>query len=291
MSYVAEKEGFPSNYDEKKLLAYLSESKDSKLKSMMKELTNNVPYWLISPFFNSDIRKLEEGARKKLIIHLSLKSDKCLYKIIRGEKDRIVLNEGWAEYLNDNYKLIRSWIFYKLLCFIQKRNPNVPAIAFKLEAPRTRKLTGVTKLWNNIIADTDIKDIYTGENFDSINYEKYGVLSIDHFIPWSFVLHDKMWNLVPTFKNINSRKSDNLLLFDNYINDFCSIQYKAFSYLCDKKIDAALEQYIDVLRLDNPYDYYKNSSNESFNFKLRQCISPLYQIAVNQGFQIVDKLF
>jgi hypothetical protein len=30
---------------------------------------------------------------------------------------------------------------------------------------------------------------------------------------------------------------------------------------------------------------------ESFNSKLKQCISPLYQIAANQGFQIVDKLF
>ncbi|MDU1032741.1 HNH endonuclease domain-containing protein [Clostridium sp.] len=27
---------------------------------------------------------------------------------------------------------------------------------------------------------------------------------MDHFIPWSFAFHDQMWNLVPTFNNINS---------------------------------------------------------------------------------------
>lgn len=291
VNYVAEKENFPSNCEARELLDYLVNSEDSKLKSMMKELTYNVPYWLLSPFFNSDLKGLGESSRKKMIVALSLKSGKCLYKIIKGDIDKIVLNDGWADYLKDNYKLIKSWIYYKLVCFIQKRNPNVPATAFKLEAPRVRKLNSATKLWNNIIANEGVKDIYTGEQFNNINYEKFGVLSLDHFIPWSFVLHDEMWNLVPTFRNINSRKSDNLLLFDNYIDDFCSVQYKAFSFLCNNRKEKILEQYIDIMRLDNPYDYYKYSSEEKFNFKMKQCISPLYQIAVNQGFQIVDKLF
>jgi hypothetical protein len=291
VNYVAEKENFLSNCEARELLDYLVNSEDSKLKSMMKELTYNVPYWLLSPFFNSDLKGLGESARKKMIVALSLKSDKCLYKIIKGDTDKIILNDGWADYLKDNYKLIKSWIYYKLVCFIQKRNPNVPSIAFKLEAPRVRKLNSATKLWNNIIANEDVKDIYTGEQFNNSNYEKFGALSLDHFIPWSFVLHDEMWNLVPTFRNINSRKSDNLLLFDNYIDDFCSVQYKAFSFLCNNRMEKVLEQYIDIMRLDNPYDYYKYSSKEKFNFKMKQCISPLYQIAVNQGFQIVDKLF
>jgi hypothetical protein len=291
VNYVSTREHFPSNYDERKLLEYINSSKDKELQLIIKELTYNVPYRLLSPFFPNELHGVKDSSKNKMITYLSLSSEKCLYKIVKGENDKIVLNEGWAEYLKDNYKLIKSWIYYKLVCFLQKRNSNVPAIAFKLDAPKSRKLTSATKLWGKILASENIKDIYTGEDFNSLNYDKYGVLSIDHFIPWSFVLHDEMWNLVPTFKNINSRKSDNLLLFDKYIDGFCSIQYKAFSYMCDKKAEAALEQYIDVLRLDNPYDYYKYSSNESFNSKLKQCISPLYQIAANQGFQIVDRLF
>jgi hypothetical protein len=291
VNYVSTREHFPSNYDERKLLEYINNSKDKEFQLIIKELTYNVPYRLLSPFFPNELHGVKDSSKNKMITYLSLSSEKCLYKIVKGENDKIVLNEGWAEYLKDNYKLIKSWIYYKLVCFLQKRNPNVPAIAFKLDAPKSRKLTSATKLWGKILASENIKDIYTGEDFNSLNYDKYGVLSIDHFIPWSFVLHDEMWNLVPTFKNINSRKSDNLLLFDKYIDGFCSIQYKAFSYMCEKKAEAALEQYIDVLRLDNPYDYYKYSSNESFNSKLKQCISPLYQIAANQGFQIVDRLF
>jgi hypothetical protein len=291
VNYVYQKENFPCNYDEKKLLEYLNRSEDKELLRMMKELTYNVPYRLLSPFFFNELHGVKDSSKEKMITYLSQSSDKCLYKIIKGENDKIVINEGWAVYLKDNYKIIKSWIYYKLVSFIQKRNPNVPAIAFKLEAPKSRKLSNATKLWNNILANVQIKDIYTGQEFNEFNYEKYGALSIDHFIPWSFVLHDEMWNLVPTFKNVNSKKSDNLLVFDKYIDEFCGIQYKAFSYFCDRKVEATLEQYIDVLRLDNPYDYYKHSTNESFHNKLKQCISPLYQIAANQGFQVVNKLF
>lgn len=290
VNYLAEKYKFASNCDERKLLEFLYNNEDKELQKMMKELTNMVPYRLIALFFDNELKGKKDYVRNKMITELSLSSHKCLYKIVKGDTDKIVINDGWAYYLKDNYRIIKSWIYYKLVCFLQKRNPNVPAIAFKLEAPKTRDLAEATKLWRKIIQDKKINDIYTGREFNDINFREYGVLSIDHFIPWSFVLHDEMWNLVPTFKNINSKKNNNLLAFDKYIEDFCQVQYKAFSYICDKRIDDALEQYIDVLRLDNPFDYYKFNLSKDFESKIRQCISPLYQIAVNQGFQVVEKL-
>ena len=114
---------------------------------------------------------------------------------------------------------------------------------------------------------------------------------MDHFIPWSFVLHDQMWNLVPTFKNINSSKSDNLPSYQEYIDKFCSVQYEAFSYLCDKKKEKDLECYIDVMRLENPFEFLKYKLREEFNDKLKQTISPIYQIALNQGFEVLNKVY
>jgi HNH endonuclease len=34
--------------------------------------------------------------------------------------------------------------------------------------------------------------------------------SIDHFLPWSFVAHDLLWNLTPVFGTTNSKKGDAL---------------------------------------------------------------------------------
>lgn len=117
------------------------------------------------------------------------------------------------------------------------------------------------------------------------------MLSINHFIPWRFVLHDEMGNLVPTFKNINSSKSDKLLKYDTYINDFCDIQYKAVTYLAQKGKERGLEGFIDVLKIENFYEYLQYKTKEDFNEKLKQCISPVDQIAENQGFEVVERAF
>ncbi|MDD3225230.1 MAG: HNH endonuclease domain-containing protein [Clostridium sp.] len=292
INYISAKYKFPSNYNEGELLEFLySNNDDRDLHKMMKELTLKVPYRLLSPFFTNDLHKVKGNLKDKLITELSLKSNICLYKIIKGKKNKIIINNCWVNYLKENYKLIKGWIFYKLVHFLQKRNPNIPAVVFKLEAPKTRNLSKPTELWKKIIAAKGVFDIYTGEEFNNNNFNKHGSLSIDHFIPWSFVLHDEMWNLVPTFKNINSAKSNNLLPYNNYIEDFCGAQYKAFSYICDNNVKMALEEYMNILKIDNPYDYYKYSTKENFNNTLKQNISPLYQIAVNQGFEIVDKVF
>ncbi|MBU5484138.1 HNH endonuclease [Clostridium sp. MSJ-11] len=290
INYVSVEYKFAPNCNESELINFLCESKDNELKKMMRDLTLQVPYRLLSPFFSEELRGKKDSSKNKLITDISLNSDNCLYKIVKGEKDRIVLNKGWADYLNENYRVIKSWIYYKLVCFLQKRNPNVPAIAFKLEAPKTRNLNTATRLWKEIIVAKNIKDIYTGKAFVEGNYTNHGVLSIDHFIPWSFVLHDEMWNLVPTFKNINSSKSDKLLNYNRYIDSFCDMQYEAVTYILEKGKEKALESYIDVLKIESFAEYLKYKPKESFNEKLKQCISPLYQIAENQGFQVIDKI-
>lgn len=288
VNYLAEKYGFPSNYKLDKLLDFLYKSHDKELLKMMNELTFFVPFRLLAPFYANELKGMKDSSKNTCIEYLSQNTSYALYKILNG--NTIVINKGWDEYLRNNYKIIKSWIYYKLVMFLQKRNPNVPAIIFKLEAPIKRELEASKKLWKGIILSKGVRDIYTGNEFNDVNYEKFGVLSVDHFIPWSFVLHDKMWNLTPTFKNINSSKSDNLLSYDLYINSFCDIQYKAFSYICDNKKEKDLEEYIDVLRLENPYEYYKNSNKDDFSSKIKQNIAPLFQIAVNQGFTVVDKI-
>lgn len=293
INYVAERYKFSPNCNEAELLAFLYNNiEDKELLKMMKELTFHVPYRLLSPFFTDKLHKVKDSSKNNLITELSLHSEECLYKIIKDKENRIIINECWIDYLKNNYKVIKAWIYYKLVCFIQKRNPNVPAIVFKLEAPKNRKLSKATKLWKKIIAAKEVADIYTGKKFTENNFAEYGVLSIDHFIPWSFVLHDEMWNLVPTFKNINSAKSNSLLDYNKYIKKFCSAQYKAFSYLCDSKAKSsteknAIEEYANMLKIDNPYEYSKYSTQYKFDESIRQCISPLYQIALNQGFEII----
>lgn len=289
INYISSIYCVPTNINNNELLEFICSLDDNILNKQMKDLTNNVPYMLLTPFFDDKIKGTSSSKRVRKIIELSLSESGVLYKIIK-DSNNIVMDEDWAIYMKSNYKVIKSWIYYKLSCFLQKRNPNVPAIIFKLDPPISRSLSKSTRIWTSIIADRNVKDIYTGREFSRENYDELGVLSIDHFIPWSFVMHDEMWNLVPTFKNINSSKSDKLLRYENYIDDFCDIQYEAFSFMCDNNRKKDLEPYVDILRLENPLDFYKYKGKEGFSEKLKTSIAPIYQIAVNQGFSVIYKL-
>ena len=186
VNYIAIKYNLTNNYDENKLLDFIYSNDDKELNKMMKELTYNVPYRLLSPFFTDKLKGQKDSIKNKMITELSLESENCLYKIVKGDKDKIILNEGWKDYLQKNYKVIKGWIYYKIVCFLQKRNPNVPAIAFKIEAPKSRNLTRATTLWKEIIISKNINDIYTGMDFTKENYDKLGVLSIESFYSLEF---------------------------------------------------------------------------------------------------------
>jgi hypothetical protein len=291
VNYIADTYQLPNNYDENKLLDFIYNSEDKVLVKMLKDLTLNVPYRFLSPFLNDKVKDKKKPMKE--LEELSRVEESCVYGIFKdGNNESFIrIKAGWVNYLKFNYRILKGWAYFKLVCFLQKRNPNVPAIAFKLEAPKSRNLSKATKLWKEVIDCSKIVDIYTGNHFNEENYNLHGSLSIDHFIPWSFVLHDQIWNLLPTFKNINSKKSDDLLLYDKYIADFCDIQYEAFSHVCKNKIDDIAEEYIDAFRIGNIYEFYKSGTKERFSEELKKRISPLYQIAVNQGFQVRDSLF
>ena len=50
----------------------------------------------------------------------------------------------------------------------------------------------VKKYWRVIAELTDLHEIYQNTPMTNSN------ISIDHFVPWSYVAHDELWNLHPT---------------------------------------------------------------------------------------------
>ncbi len=177
VNYIEDTYCLGSNCDEKKLLDFIYNCEDKILNKMLKDLTYNVPYRFLSPFFREHTRG-ERSKVEKIIEELSRKDEKCVYEIyIDGEsKKRIKIRENWCNYLKNNYRILQGWAYYKLVIFLQKRNLNVPGIAMKLEAPKKRNLTAQTKIWKEIIETNNINDIYTGLEFTKENYNEYGVL-------------------------------------------------------------------------------------------------------------------
>ena len=274
---------------ERDLLDFLEKLKDPEVEKAIRGFYNYVPYRLLSPFFTSSLVGVKDHLKNKMIADLSTNTSKALYKINQTD-ERIHLNYDWFDYIYRNQSIVSGWHNYKMIYYLQKKNPNIPAIPFKLSMQSKRNLHVATKFWNSVKEQQLLHDIYTGHSMIKDNFEKHGEMSIDHFIPWSFVLHDELWNLVPTFKNINSSKNNKLPQIDLFMDKFCDMQYSAFSIIRqDKKSKKILEDYLTInKKLDLNYLLNKDRgiSKEEFADSLRATIYPLYQIAYNQGYEV-----
>lgn len=287
--YIYNEYDIETDINENTLLDFLEHVNDDKMERKYKDFYKYVPFRLLQPFFSDKLVGMKDYLKNKVTEDLSNQDPDVLYRI-DSKAEKIYINQKWFNYIYQNQNIINGWLNYKLIYYLQKKNPNVPAIPFKLSAPGQRDLTNAKQFWENIVKIANIRDIYINKSFTEENFYQYGELSIDHFIPWSFVRHDELWNLVPTFKNVNSSKSNRLPILNRYLNLFCDVQYEAFNTARVQKTNRKfLEDYLTINKKLNFKDINKPEykiPKPVFVDSLKSTINPLFQIAYNQGYEV-----
>ena len=235
----------------------------------LKHFNNNVPHWFLSPWF--------PGENKQEIYKKSQSyQNNCPYALYQ---DEIKVNSDWKGYLITNAKIIRDFSYWNLSLFLQNRKPNVPDIPNKLIKPAIRSgLQRQTKdYWELVFNELGSIDcIFTGKK---LNYSDKN-FAIDHFIPYAFVSHDLIWNLIPIDKSFNSTKSDKLPPFNLYFEKFKNIQKQAFEiHLWANSKSKYLEEYLTIFPSINQFD----------EASLENAIQPLLTIANNNGFLYLNE--
>jgi hypothetical protein len=132
--------------------------------------------------------------------------------------------------------------------------------------------------WNAYIdINSSMKCIYTGKKLHKKNYD------LDHFIPWSFVSHNLLWNLLPADSSINSSKSNNLPSLDEHLRPFAKMHHQAIKLIYPiNPNNKILEDYL-ILH-DSLSDLVRLSDNDFLNV-FQKTFSPMVQIAENMGFK------
>jgi 5-methylcytosine-specific restriction endonuclease McrA len=196
--------------------------------------------------------------------------------------DFIQINPIWINYLVENSKILKDFCYWNLSLYLQKRNPNVPDIPNKLIQPATRKALAQqrSKFWDIVIKEHgDLKCIYTGKTI------KIGEYAVEHFVPYSFVSHDLIWNLIPADKVFNSSKSDKLPSIEKYFNPFFNLQKTAIEIINAKSPkNIFLEDYSTIFPDINEISALPNSFTKE---KFKEKIQPLITIASNNGFEFL----
>ncbi len=265
---IKELENLPIDANKQLILSRLINSNNPQTINELLQFNKQVPHWFLSPWF--------PGENKAAIYQKSQSTNfKCLYSL--NEKF-ISVDLFWANYLLINATLIRNFCFWNLVVFLQNKNPNVPDIPNKIIKPAIRNnLTNQRKFWNTVFDETEsLNCIYTNQSLSKENY------AIEHFIPYSFLSHDLMWNLIPADRAFNSIKSDKLPNLEIYFNGFFIIQKIAIDIIREKEPrNKYLEDYLTIFTPDQ----YKNIEN--IKLKFRNTLEPLITIASNNGFEFL----
>ncbi len=191
----------------------------------------------------------------------------------------IIFHRSWAEYIEENYSIVWGWAAWEWLEYMQKCNPSTPALVNKLFIPSKREsLSTQTEYWKKVLEKhPETRCIYSNQILNQTQF------SLDHYLPWSFVAHDQLWNLIPVVPAVNSSKSNNLPS-QNYFNHFIQMQHlgliTSHQFMEKGKWEKIVESYTSNLRL---------SSEDLLNIdQLRNAyeatIIPLINLAKNQGF-------
>ena len=255
--------------------------------SICRTLTEMVPFRLLAPFFESEIRGLRKLEKNRKIAQLAMEqfdlTNPPLYCFAENHGEKcIMLHPEWMKYLRINSEVVRAWAMWHWLNYLQVRNPNMPNIAAKIAKPESRRsLASQTEFWNSVIEKCGgfVRCLYSDAKLGK------GDFALDHYLPWNFIAHDNLWNLIPVCGDINSAKSDSLP-HEKYLGKFVDSQYNALQiyhrHFCGKW-SRLMESYTADLHLKT--DIKKHPlSEEKLRLGYDRVIPPLIRLAENFDF-------
>jgi hypothetical protein len=197
----------------------------------------------------------------------------------QGGRLTIEIHGAWALYFHANIGILDAFISHHLCVYLQVRNPYSPGIVRKLAISGRRSLTLARDFWKLALQRASAPEceflrteLYSSRPIDSN-------ISVDHYLPWTFVAHDQLWNLLPVLKETNSSKGDSIPA-DSHLSSLARLHWCAVNLLSDKPHwlsdhVAFLQRDVrQILALD------EGSFVEAFLSRLK----PQVQLARNHGF-------
>jgi hypothetical protein len=265
---------------------------DAELVKEKEQLTNMVPYRALAGFFDKFDESADWESTRRMVAYIERvnKVNLLPYTLGTGSKlkKEVYFNPDWVRMIQDNTVSILGWIQFEKVKWLQNNNPEVPGLVYKL-APmdeKMRKLNAVRKLWDAVLDLKQITDVFTNETIDPKKYD------VDHFIPWSFVMNDELWNLMPMDSSLNSSKSNKLPAWDPFFKSFSQNQYRLYALIHDDNYPT-MHRRFEACYKDNLHSIWANqelyrpgNTSEEFGNILEKNMRPVYDSARRQGYEM-----
>jgi hypothetical protein len=245
-------------------------------------LLRYVPFRMLRPFFEEELKGVTDYKVDSTIARLSIEylaKRKPLYSFTPLQ-DAVIPHPIWVEYFKMHFAIIRCWAAWHWLEYMQRCNQAAPAISAKLFPPQERdSLKAQTEYWKLVIKHSEVKCIYSDVSLSANR------LSLDHFLPWSFVVHDQLWNLIPTLPEVNSAKS-NSIPASSYLHRFIELQHLGLTIssklVGERKWEKLVEPFLADLRVGDLNDLL---NYDKLKHAFEATLKPQLELAKTLGFQ------
>jgi hypothetical protein len=191
------------------------------------------------------------------------------------ESGHIRIDARWHAYFTANLPIVVGWADAQWLAWVQARNPNVPVTMDKLRPPRARRSLAPQTAFLAHVSGLD-RCFYTGAVLREDD------LAIDHFVPWAYVAHDRIWNLVPSSREANLRKGARLP-DPGLVQRLADLHHDAIVAACAGGAPGAARfaaEYLGDLRLDAASVGDRGAVRAAFG----GVVGPMLSLAARMGF-------
>lgn len=130
-------------------------------------------------------------------------TDCTIYDFDNG-REELRLNSTFYSFMQRFQRVLNYLTNYHLALFLEKFNENGDTTNLLLKVENVSKRTSLDQFYHVLSSFYNGKCFYCGKNIKKENAH------VDHFIPWSFVQADQLWNLVIACRTCNLSKSDKL---------------------------------------------------------------------------------
>lgn len=264
ISRIRVNEGLTVDAGRTAIFDHLSNTRNSSTIRELRYFNGEVPHRFLSPWLRAADKLQAYEASKRY-------ENDCPYALF---DNHIEINPKWKDYLVRHAGILRSFCYWHLSLYLQSKNPNVPDIPNKLiKNPVRKALTEQRKFWDIVLNELGSVDcIYTNRKLIVGDY------AVEHFLPYAFVSHDLMWNLIPADRSFNSSKSDKLPPLERYFDPYFKLQSEAISIIKHKAPgNKFLEDYLTIVPDISSFERQR----------VFEQISPIATIALNNGFELL----
>lgn len=153
--------------------------------------------------FRDVIPRFQPFSEDPFYIHFHQVSiDGLKYVAPVAEKRFIILKSNALSFFKEEYVMLSKVLILEWAKFLEKTN-FTPRLISKIELMQDPKRNSLNR-YKKILLEMENTCFYCGTTLENMQ------IHIDHFIPWSYIYEDEIWNLVQSCSRCNLVKSDSL---------------------------------------------------------------------------------